>query len=188
MLRHVSEREAPAPHPDPPPAARGEGDRQRGMALLEVAIGAALVAAIVVESLAAIESTCRLGDYDRNERRAVEAAQAKIAYLRTHDFKTLAADIAAESTLNAFAVADLPIRRTLDAFGKPLPAGSIEAFTVAGAVPFELGGPFDPTDGDATYHVLPVRVRVTWGAAPGSPVPEHSITLDTILNEGDAVR
>ena len=185
MLRHVSPRRR---------------TRARATTLLEVVVGAALIAFALVAALDSVESVGRMNELHVQQRRALEVAQSKIAYLRSIPFSSVKATVAACSTLTAFAVPDLPPRRN------PGAQGVVTVFfDETGGIPSELGavgGKMD-LDGDGltttvdvtspTFNawVLPVEVKVTWGApgngkSPSGKYPEYSTTLYTILNAGDS--
>ena len=173
--------------------------RSRGTTLLEVTVGAALIAFSLVAALDSVESVGRMNDFHVQERRALEVAESKVAYLRTVPFQSVAATVAACSTLSAFMVPELAPRRN------PGAMGVVTVFTDETFVPTPFGsvGQKMDLDGDGlttntnvtspfTALILPVQVTVTWGApgqhnssAPGKD-PEYTVTLYAILNAGDS--
>jgi hypothetical protein len=159
----------------------------RASTLLEVAVGAALVAFALVAAIDSVESVGQMNEFHAEERRALEVAESKLAYLRSLSFSNVLPTIAACTTLSQFSVPDLPPRR------RPGSQGTITVWTDETAVPRELGGPMDlngngtatDTTVGADAQILPVRVTVTWGTRGAGP-SEVSITLWAILNAGDA--
>jgi hypothetical protein len=161
--------------------------RRRASTLLEVAVGAALVAFALVAAIDSVESVGQMNEFHAQERRALEVAESKLAYLRALPFANVLPTIAACTTLSQFSVPELPARR------KPGSQGALTVYTDETVVPPELGGPMDlngngaatDTNVTADAQILPVRVTITWGTR-GAGKSEASVTLWAILNAGDA--
>jgi hypothetical protein len=167
-------------------SSSGTRDGQGGFTFLEVTLSTAILAIGFLALWGTLIYCQRSNEAAEQKKKAIDAASARIEFLKSQPFDTLLARFGPGSgaDANRFDVPSLDSDigrahgRMLLYFDETNPTHE-EGI----GLPRDLNGDGDATDRDVSsdFRILPVRVRVTWNGALG----EQEIELRTLLRRED---